>query len=129
MTIYILIDGDNIGDKITRSYLENDEMALARIIQDLNSILGLISEHLKLAGFEIIFCAADGVACKGSSLDIDTFVRYIKAIGKPAYTFSVGIGKDLQTSFFALKYAKAVGEANLAIYEEGSSFKLIDLAA
>jgi hypothetical protein len=128
MAIYISVDGDDTGNKIAKSYLENDEAALARIIQELNSFLTQICEYLELIGFEIIFCAADGIACKGSILDIDDFVHHIRTIRKPDYTFSVGIGNDLQTSYLALKYAKAVGKDKIAIREEGARFRIVSLA-
>lgn len=124
MAIYISIDGDDTGNKIAKSYLENDEATLARIIQELNSILTQICEYLKLVGFEIIFCAADGIACRGSTLDIDDFIHHIRTIRKPDYTFSVGVGNDLQTSYLALKYAKAIGKDKIAIREEGARFKI-----
>ena len=127
MTIYISIDGDDTGNKIAKSYLENDEVTLARIIKELNSILAQICEYLKLIEFEIIYCAADGIASKGSALDLDAFAQYIKTIGKPDHTFSVGIGDDLQTSFLALKYAKAVGKERIVVREEGAKFRIIDL--
>lgn len=128
MAIYISVDGDDTGNKIAKSYLENDEVALARIIQELNSFLTQICEYLELIGFEIIFCAADGIACKGSTLDVDDFVHHIRTIRKPDYTFSVGIGNDLQTSYLALKYAKAVGKDKIAIREEGASFRIVSFA-
>jgi hypothetical protein len=127
MAIYISVDGDDTGNKIAKSYLENDEIALARIIQELTSILTQICEYLRFVGFEIIYCAADGIACKGSTLDIDNFIHHIRTIRIPNYTFSVGIGNDLQTSYLALKYAKAVGKDKIVIYEEGARFRIVNI--
>ena len=101
-------------------------MTLARIIQELQSILNRICEYLKSLDFEIIFCAADGIACKGSVLDVNDFTHYIKNIGKPNYTFSAGIGNDLQASFFALKYAKAIGKDTVVTYEAEAKFRIIN---
>jgi hypothetical protein len=126
MSFYILIDGDDIGNKIASVYIENDEKELIKIIHDLAHILNQICKFMETLNFEIIFCAADGIACKGSHLEVDSFARYIESIGKPNYTFSVGVGNELQTSFFALKYAKAVGKNKVVICEAGKRFRVIN---
>ena len=126
MGLYISLDGDDIGNKIARSYIENDEEKLASIVKELEQVLAQICQYLISLGFEIIFCAADGVACKGSNVEIDSFARYIESIGKPNYTFSAGIGNDLQSSFFSLKYAKALGKNKVVISEDGKQFKVIN---
>ena len=119
------IDGDDIGHKIARSYIENDEEKLTRINQDLNQILSQLSKYLKTLGFEIIFCAADGIACKGNYIEINDFTQYIKSIGEPYYTFSVGIGNSLQSAFFSLKYAKASGKNKVVMCGEGEVFRVM----
>lgn len=126
MSLYISLDGDDIGNKIARSYIENDEEKLTKIINQLEQILTHICEYLKSLGFEIIFCAADGIACKGGNVEIYGFAQYVKSIGKPNYTFSVGIGTDLQSSFFSLKYAKSIGKNTVVICEDGKQFKVIN---
>jgi hypothetical protein len=126
MGLYISIDGDDIGDKIAKSYIENDEENLKKIIQDLEDILTKLSELLRNLEFEIIFCAADGIACKGSNVEINKFAHYIESIGKPSYTFSAGIGTDLQSSFFSLRYAKSIGKNKIVICENKNQFRVIN---
>jgi hypothetical protein len=127
MTIYISLDGDDIGNKIARSYLENDEIKLTTIVKELEMILIRICEYLKSSGFEIIFCAADGIACKGSKIEVSSFTKYIESVGKPHYTFSAGIGSDLQSSFYSLRYAKSMGKNKVVICENGKQFTVINL--
>jgi hypothetical protein len=126
MTVYLSIDGDDIGNKIAKAYLDNDDEMLASIVEELNSILFKIAEKLKDMGFIMIFCAADGLVCKGSELENDNFLYYLRNIGKPNFTFSVGVGSDLRTSFFALKYAKAIGKNKFVIHSSNAEFKVID---
>jgi hypothetical protein len=127
MTIYLSIDGDDIGSKIARSYLENDEINLSKTIQHLSVILNQISEHMRCMGLEVIFCAADGILCKGQTVNYHDLAHYIKHIGEPHFTFSVGIGTDVQSSFFALKYAKAIGKNRIVVCDENSKFKVVDV--
>ena len=126
MVTYLSIDGDDIGNKIARCYIENDETGLVKLIQELNSILTEICEYLKRSGFDVIFCAADGIVCKGSMLDMDALGRYIRAVGQPNFTFSIGIGSSLQASFFALKYAKAIGKNRIVVAADEEKFKVVE---
>lgn len=125
MSYYISIDGDDIGHKIARCYLENSEDALTQIHRELDEIVIQICNFLKNAKLQIIFCAADGIVCKGRQLDTEQFVKYMASVGKPSYTFSAGIGIDLQTSYFALKYAKAMGKDKVVIWEN-KSFSILN---
>src|SRR5262245_23406744 len=122
MALYISIDGDNIGDKIAVAYLNNDEAELSRINRHLDLILTRICDYMKSKGFQVIFCAADGIVCKGPASELDTFSYYIKTVGETQFTFSAGIGNNLQSAFFALKYAKAIGKNKVVICEEDSNF-------
>ncbi|NEP19772.1 MAG: mCpol domain-containing protein [Leptolyngbya sp. SIO4C1] len=125
MAFYISIDGDDTGSKIAISYFENNEKKLSQVIQDLHHILSRIQEYLINMGFEIIFCAADGIACKGKHLNVDEFAKYLKVVGDPGYTFSAGIGSDLQSSYFALKYAKSAGKNISVICKEKIIFQIV----
>jgi hypothetical protein len=125
MTItYVSIDGDNIGNKIAKSYFDNDETALLEIIQDLESSLACISEQLERAGFRTVFCAADGALYRGDVPDVDALLVRCIEVTKSSHTFSAGVGFDLRSSFFALKYAKAAGKAKLVMCDKGMKYRV-----
>lgn len=125
MAFYISIDGDDTGSKIAIGYLENNEEKLSQAIQALYHILSQLQEYLKKLEFEIIFCAADGIACKGEFLHVEEFSKYLKEVGTSTYTLSAGIGSDLQSSYFALKYAKAAGKNKTVICKDKEKFQII----
>ncbi|HHQ2584336.1 TPA: mCpol domain-containing protein [Providencia rettgeri] len=110
--VYVTIDGDDVGQKITSSYLSNDVMKLISINEYVNSATSRISEILAYNGFVIIFCAADGVA--GYSFDDAVNVEFLYSeIQKNAdfgITFSMGVGNSLKDSFIALISAKSNGK-------------------
>lgn len=116
--IYITIDGDDIGQMITSSYLKNDIERLSRINHMVNEKTNLISEYLKSQGFHIIFCAADGVAgyTELSSIDEVALFDSIKYIAAPELHFSVGVGATLQESYIALISAKSSGKCCLQTF-------------
>lgn len=113
--IYITIDGDDIGQMITSSYLKNDLHELSRINRVVNEKTLLISKFLKEQGFNIIFCAADGVAGFIEQIAIDKVFIFdtIKSLAEPELSFSAGIGSTLQEAYVALLSAKSNGKCCL----------------
>ncbi|MBB1323544.1 MULTISPECIES: mCpol domain-containing protein [unclassified Shewanella] len=110
--MYITIDGDDIGQMITSSYLKNDVSELSRINQVVNEKTSLISDFLNSRGFNIIFCAADGVAGYSEDETVDEIILFeeIKSIAEPELRFSAGLGATLQESYIALLSAKSSGK-------------------
>ncbi|MEQ1130206.1 mCpol domain-containing protein [Acinetobacter johnsonii] len=113
--IYITIDGDDIGQMITSSYLKNDLHELSRINRVVNEKTLSISKFLKEQGFNIIFCAADGVAGFIDQIAIDKVFIFdsIKSLAEPELSFSAGIGSTLQEAYIALLSAKSNGKCCL----------------
>lgn len=105
--MYIILDGDDIGLKIEKSFMDNDEVSLKQINEDIKNIGEIISLYLVKEGFEIIFSGADGIICKGEEINIKNLSDFVKEKCLP-YTFSIGIGDNLKSSFIALRYAKSI---------------------
>ncbi len=123
--LYIILDGDDIGLRIEKSFLEEDEVSLKQINEDINEIVKNIAFYLKERGFEIIFSGADGVICKGDEIDIESLSKFVKRKCSP-YTFSVGIGDNLKGSFLALRYAKSVSKDVTVLYTtRNDEFKIL----
>lgn len=117
--LYITIDGDDIGQRISRYYLSNDAEKLAELNELMRETTGLISEYLEGIGFLIIFCGADGVAGYANSLQISEseIFHQVSSIAKKCATFSIGIGGSLRESYVALMAAKSLGKARLYNYK------------
>jgi hypothetical protein len=124
---YIIVDGDDIGLKIERSFLEEDEVRLKRINKDIKEIGEIISVYLRERGFEIIFSGADGIIGKGDEIDIESLSKFVKNKCLP-YTFSLGIGDSLKGSFLALRYAKSISKNVTVVYTaKNDEFKILRL--
>ena len=115
--IYISIDGDDIGRKITSCYLSNDRNGLAELSQSLKISTKAISIKLQEYGFDIIFCAADGVVAS-TELDIDLkwLFSEIRRSFPEGMTFSAGCGINLREAYIALTSAKSNGKNCLHEY-------------
>lgn len=114
---YISIDGDDVGRKITACYLSNDRNGLAVLSQSLQASTKAISIRLEEYGFEVIFCAADGVVAS-TELDVDlkSIFSEIREISPDGVTFSAGSGTNLRESYIALLSAKSNGKNCLHEY-------------
>lgn len=123
--IYIFLDGDDIGLKIERSFLEEDEVNLKQINEDIKEIVENISVYLIKRGVKIIFSGADGIIGKGDEIDIESLSKFVKNKCSP-YTFSIGIGDNLKASFLALRYAKSISKNVTVLYEtKNDEFKIL----
>jgi hypothetical protein len=114
---YISIDGDDIGRKITSYYLSNNIIDLKEFSSALKISTDGISIFLSSVGFDILFCAADGVV---ASIDSEvSFEKLFEEIGKLApeeVTFSAGVGENLREAYIALMSAKSNGKNTLHYY-------------
>ncbi|ELQ6217781.1 mCpol domain-containing protein [Cronobacter dublinensis] len=110
--VYVTIDGDDVGQKISASYLFNNVDELIKINVLVNAATLDISRILAEYGFEIIFRAADGVAgtIGNDSIDIRAIFNKIKTISCDGITFSMGSGSTLKDSYVALITAKSNGK-------------------
>ena len=111
---FVTIDGDDIGQKITSAYLNNNVQELVRVNNLVQEKTQLIAEFLRSHGFDILFCAADGVA--GSictEFDNEVIFAQIEKISEQEVSFSVGVGITLREAYIALLSAKSSGKGRL----------------
>ncbi|MGY3591463.1 hypothetical protein ACVIGB_008958 [Bradyrhizobium sp. USDA 4341] len=117
--MYIVIDGDDSGRKIAACYINNNEALLRQISGDLQRAALNISELLSKFGFQIVFCAADGVAAVTSESDMNWQVLFgrVQEVAPHGFTFSAGVGKTLHEAYVALLNAKSLGKDRLEHFE------------
>ena len=117
---YITIDGDDIGRRITSAYLRNDLSRLIQINENVSAKTNSIASYLRLKGFVIVFCAADGVAAYSAQDDFDSesIFQEIQEIAADDMSFSAGVGGDLREAYIALLSAKCSGKGCLHNFED-----------
>lgn len=110
--VYVTIDGDDVGQKISAAYLLNNVDELIKINALVNVATLDISRILVEYGFKIIFRAADGVAgtIGNDSIDLREIFNNIQKIPCDGITFSMGSGSTLKDSYVALITAKSNGK-------------------
>lgn len=121
---YISIDGDDVGRKITSCYLSNNCSELKSLSKFLEETTREISNKLEKYGFDIIFCAADGVVAS-TQLDVELEAIFIELQGlaPSGITFSAGVGSNLRESYVALTSAKCNGKNCMHEYSKLDCFE------
>ena len=112
---YAYIDGDDIGLRIEKSILTNDEKTLRNINLEVSASIEMITTHLLKNDVEVIFSGADGIICKSPEIDITALHAMISSMNG-SISFSIGVGETLTECFLALRYAKANGKKGTAIF-------------
>lgn len=65
---YISIDGDDVGRRVTAKHLANDALGLRAFVDLVHEKVTQIASLPTGAGYEVIFCAADGVVAYAPAL-------------------------------------------------------------
>ena len=66
--MYIGIDGDDIGAKIERCFLEDDEKGISFLSCAVQQAVSEISEAIQCLGFKIIFSTGDSILARGRNI-------------------------------------------------------------
>tara|TARA_R110002110_G_scaffold31590_1_gene111014 strand:+ start:1408 stop:1776 length:369 start_codon:yes stop_codon:yes gene_type:complete len=116
---FITIDGDDIGRRLAACYLSNNVEALRSTKELVERNTQQISEFLEKLGYDVLFCAADGVTAYTSdnALDKRNLYQSIKDIAGDELAFSVGIGSTLKEAYVALLFAKSTGKARICSFD------------
>lgn len=108
---YISIDGDDVGRKITSYYLQNAAEKLSQFCDEMKAATEQISAYLEERGFEVIFCAADGVAASiESESNFENIFQELCKFAPEGITLSAGVGQTLSQSYISLLSAKSNGK-------------------
>lgn len=121
--MYISIDGDDVGRKITSCYITNNRQMLEKISNDLVKSTNEIATLLVKEGFTVIFCAADGVVATSDKYsDVRGLFKKIQALSPENSTFSAGVGENLRNAYLALLNSKSNGKNTICVFEEISNY-------
>ena len=112
--MYIAIDGDDIGSKLEKFILENDETKISFFSVLVNTCLENIKEFFTENNLRIILNGGDSLLCEGK-IDVDEFRSFLKNESNEV-CFSVGFGGSIRESYLALKYAKSFGKDCMVIF-------------
>ena len=120
---FVTIDGDDIGRRLAACYLSNDVKALETTRELVDLKTQQISELLTGLGYNVLFCAADGVTAHSQDDIVDDLCLYQSIENTAGFelAFSVGVGETLREAYVALLFAKSTGKARLCNFRSMES--------
>ena len=106
--LYVLLDGDRVGEKIDGHYLRNDVHDLYLFVRELDDAVARLAASIREIGGTIYLAGGDNVL--GTVEDLDAFLAlFDRSSARLPVPFSVGIGADPRHAHLALRVAKASG--------------------
>jgi hypothetical protein len=116
---YLTIDADDIGRKITFQYLNNSPSELNKLSVSLDESTKRISSLLTDLGFQVIFCAADGIAgFTKEKIDFSALFDSVSDQSPVEFSYSAGVGGTLREAYMALMLAKSDGKNCLRFFDD-----------
>ena len=107
-SVYVLLDGDRVGEKIDGHYLRNDVHDLYLFARELDDAVARLAASIREIGGTIYLAGGDNVL--GTVEDLDAFLAlFDRSSARLPVPFSVGIGGDARQAHLALRVAKAAG--------------------
>lgn len=103
--VFVLIDGDRVGDRIDRFILDWDLIALSAFTGRLDQAVARIAKLARKARGKVFMAGGDNILVQHRNLE--RLLADLHSIRKQLpCTFSVGIGADPPSAHLALKTAK-----------------------
>ncbi len=109
---FVLIDGDDVGEKIDALIVKGDVVELLRFTRAVDRAVDRIAALVRKSGGAVHMAGGDNVL--GQVGDVDGFLRtFMKARRAFCVTFSVGVGASAREAHVALKAAKGAGTGEI----------------
>lgn len=122
MLSYLIIDGDDVGNKVEAHLLANDvDSFVASSKEIFVSIDKLVDSLNEIPGVCVVSAGGDSILARIDNPDIGSICDRLSDLQCPGqFTFSAGIGETLRESFVALRMAKAAGKRRAVTYPRDS---------
>lgn len=115
---YLIIDGDDVGNKVEAHLLANDVDSFTASSKEISaSIDGLVDALNKIPGVSVVSAGGDSILARLDSPAAGSMGDLLSGLQRPGrFTFSAGIGETLRESYVALRMAKAAGKRRTITY-------------
>ncbi|WP_370673377.1 mCpol domain-containing protein [Streptomyces sp. DvalAA-14] len=114
----MIIDGDDIGNRVEAHLLSNDVDSFTTSSKEISSSIDELVDSLnKIPGVYVVSTGGDSILARIDSAHIGSIGDLLSNLQRPGrFTFSAGIGDTLRESFVALRMAKATGKRRTVTY-------------
>ncbi|NUP20852.1 MAG: mCpol domain-containing protein [Streptomyces sp.] len=119
---FVIIDGDDVGNKVEKHILSNDVANFIELSRTINLTLERLAGRLaELPGVSLVHAGGDSILIEIADASVDLMSETLRKEQAPgALTFSAGVGSTLRQSFLALRMAKSSGKHRIVRFQETS---------
>lgn len=105
-SLYLAIDGDQVGKRLEQLILVSDISSVVTLSNAITNQFSELQQLLEEAGLEITLAAGDMLIGFGESNKVRQASRLLKST---TVSLSAGVGRDIRAAYLALRYAKSLG--------------------
>ena len=113
--VYVAVDGDNIGQLLTQRIYTNNDREVIQFSALVTDTFTTVAKWVIQNKGEVLFCTGDSILFKISETLLDSALHHIKP---EHFNVSVGVGRTLKESHWALNVAKSLGKARVVHFDE-----------
>lgn len=113
-TVYIAIDGDDVGNLLREKIISNDLKGSAELSSAIHSFIDSIVSILEQENCTTIFAGGDSILSLSPTKVVDNL---LDKLPQGPCTISIGIGETPEYAYLALQLAKARGKNQQVILE------------
>ena len=106
-SLYVSIDGNNIGKLLERHIFCDDLDALSAFSQTLTNHINSLHRYILACEGIVYLAGGDNILALVPSQHITQVIKETRSLEDNGITFSIGIGKTAVAAYLALKYAKS----------------------
>ncbi len=113
--MYISVDGDNIGQMLTKKIYSNSLEETSRFSIEVSCFFETIKEKVNSMHGEVVFCAGDSIAFK---INDELVSNILSNINTESFNVTIGLGKTIKQAHWALNVAKSLGKNRVLLFDE-----------
>lgn len=126
MKLYIALDGDNVGTRLSELINEGNDLKVAGFAKGVADDMQRYTNAVKSIGATVLLCSGDSVLYTISEHDAKQALSLLDA---EFCTYTIGVGRTIQEAHLMLNYGKFLGKNCTHTWKDSHptwfSFKLL----
>lgn len=120
-SLYVSIDGNNIGKLLERHIFCDDLDSLSAFSKTLTNNINTLHSYILICKGIVYIAGGDNILALIPSQHIPQVIEKTRSLEGSGITFSIGMGQTAVAAYLALKYAKSIA-ASFPVYCSGHTF-------
>ncbi len=107
MNLYIALDGDNVGSKLSELIKEGDDLKVATFANGVAEDMLRYANQVRELGASVLLCSGDSLLY---TISEENLKKAISLLDTDFCTYTIGVGRTIQEAHLMLNYGKFMGK-------------------